>query len=175
MRSAGYTLIELLVVISIISILSVVGFVNFKDFSSDQVAVKAVGQVQTYLRLAQSNATSSTICPGQGGATSWSVVFTNDAKTIQLRCNPNDFLKRIYSLDPAQVSSIRGSDCGSDTAINTTTRPLTITYLSGVGTLAFSTTDTNTSSCLQSSTSITIRLSNTKSLTLNKGGAINVQ
>ena len=67
MKSArGFTLIELLVVIAITSILAVMGFVNFKDFSSNQISVKAAGEIQTILRLAQSNATSSTLCDSKG-------------------------------------------------------------------------------------------------------------
>src|SRR3989344_549373 len=106
---SGYTLIELLVVISIISILAVLGFVNFKDFATNQVTVKAQGEVQTLLRLAQSNATSSTLCNGNV-VTSWHLRFTSGT-VIELRCNPGnpgEFLQRSYTLENARVE-INGS------------------------------------------------------------------
>ncbi len=84
MRSAGYTLIELLVVISIIGILSVVAFVNIKEFSSSQALKKAAGEVQSFLRLAQSNASSSTLCNGVGGVP-WTV--TINTNTVVITCN----------------------------------------------------------------------------------------
>lgn len=171
-KAAGYTLIELLVVISIISLLSVVGFVNFKGFSSDQITIKAVGQIQSLLRLTQSNATSSTLCNGVG-ATSWSLKFI-DASTMELRCNPNDFKHKSYTLESAQVDKIIGSGCGT-----TSTIPLTLTYSVGLGALAFS-SSTASPACL-SSASWTFTIKNvldttkTKTFTLTKGGAINVQ
>jgi len=165
-----YTLIELFVVMSIISIISVVGFVNFKDFSADQVTNKAVGIVQTVLRLAQSNATSSTFCDSQSGV-SWKVIFNLDGVSINLVCGPTDFLQRTYSLENASLQ-IKGSSCGS-----ASTLPISLIYSFG-GSLTFSAAD----SCLQSSSTLTITISNTKdvraspkSFNLSKGGAIDVQ
>ncbi len=93
MRSAGYTLIELLVVISIIGILSVVGFVNIKDFSSAQALKKAAGDVQSFLRLAQSNATSSAFCNKVGVVdvygVSWKVTFSPSDVVITCGSNPS--------------------------------------------------------------------------------------
>lgn len=162
MRSSGYTLIELLIVISIIALLSVVGFVNFKDFSANQVAVKAAGQVQTLLRLAQSNATSSTKCNALGSS-SWSLVFL-DNKAIELRCNPGNSLQKVYNLDPGQVQI----QCGTTNII-----PTTFTYATGVGTLTIS-------NCSQYP--VTLSATNTnntnvlpKSFKVSSGGAINVQ
>ena len=161
---SGYTLIELLVVISIISILAVVGFVNFKNFATNQVTVKAQGEVQTLLRLAQSNATSSTLCNNQP-ATSWSVKFT-DPTTIQLRCYPADYLQRPFSLVNAQVA-ISGSGCSLSL-------PVTLNYSVGVGKLTVSPSN----AC----SFVTFTISNTsnpsaasKTFTISKGGAIDVQ
>lgn len=170
----GYTLIELLVVISIIAILSVIGFANYKNFSSDQVVTKAEGQIQSLLRLAQSNATSSTKC-NDSGSTSWSLIFLN-ATTIELRCNPSDFLSSTTTLENAQIDTITGSNC---MAISPSTTPFTITYSSGSGTQTLSYTGASLA-CLASDT-WTFSLKNTedatktKQFTISKGGAINVQ
>lgn len=184
MRSAGYTLIELLIVISIIALLSVVGFVNFKDFSAGQVIVRAEGEAQTLLRLAQSNATSSTLCNNplstNKGSVSWKLVFTNFT-SIALQCDTaihSNYLVRTYTLQNAQFS-IKGSGCGSATAGD-----VTLTYTTGVGALAVSTTDLLTSTCLTNSGSIIFTISkptgssstaSSQSFTINKGGAIDVQ
>lgn len=175
MRSAGYTLIELLVVISIISIMSVMGFISFKGFASDQVSKKAAGQVQTILRLAQSNATSATLCNGQG-ALSWYLKFLSNAKTIELHCSNNsaDYLQRIYILDNATVSI----KC-SPASISSLSLPVTISYSPLSGTVSF--TGDTLDTCISQATSLFIKITNsqdpasTKSLTISKGGTINVQ
>lgn len=166
MRSQGFTLIEILVVISIISILAVVGFVNFKDSVSDQKTSKAIGEIQTLLRLAQSNATSSTICNGQG-ATSWSLKFSNQT-TLELRCQPNDYLKSSQTLENAQIAFLIGSNsCPVDLA----TTPFTVTYKTGAGAFAVSYSG-STPTCLASDNwTFTV---NTKTLILSRGGAIDV-
>ncbi len=172
MRSAGYTLIELLVVISIISIMSVVGFVNFKGFSAEQVPIKAVSQIQSLLRLAQSNATSSTLCGNTSG--NWLLIFTDD-KNINLACGSTPTVQKTYTLENAQIKSIIGSDCGTTSVV-----PLTITYSAGVGALTFSSSSFASFTCLSSSTwtftlKNTLDNSKTKIFKLSKGGAINVE
>lgn len=173
MRPAGFTLIELLVVISIIAVLSIVGFVNFKGFSQDQVTDKAVGQIQTYLRLAQSNATSQTLCNGQGAA-SWSLKFLTDAKTIELHCDPNDYLKNTYILENASFTITGAANCPISL-------PAILSYSSGAGTPNLSAGNPTTDTCLKSPT-ITFAVLNTKNpaalpraFGVSKGGAINVK
>lgn len=184
----GYTLIELLVVISIISILAIVGFVNFKDFSSDQVAIKAVGQIQSLLRLAQSNATTSTLCKKTDGTyeggVSWSLIFrTTDSvdKAIDLACGPLNVIQKTYILENAIIYSFKGFDCGS-----TGTLPFTITYsnitsANGVGALTFSYPGASPT-CLTSTTwtfivknTLDTTTTKTKTFILSKGGTIDVQ
>lgn len=157
-NGAGYTLIELLVVIAIISLLSLAGFVSFKSFSADQAAVKAAGQIQSYLRLAQTNASSSTNCNNQQ-ATDWSVVL--NLTSVDLRCNNSSFLQKSYVLENAQIIN---PPC---------TLPVTFTYAVSTGTL--------TLPCSAPS-SVTFRVSNAliptaviKTLEVTKGGTINVQ
>lgn len=171
MRSAGFTLIELLVVISIIGILSVMGYANYKDFAASQVAKKAAGEVQTYLRLAQSNATTSTLCNGQG-AISWSLKFV-DPKTIELHCNkqtdPTDYTKSTLTLENATIAF----SCEIECSLNNPT----FKYSVGSGAL----TITPPSIALDSSAFITIKITNTKNTTITqsfkitKGGAIDAK
>ncbi len=164
----GYTLIELLVVISILSVMAVVGFINFNFFASTQIISKAAGQIQTLLRLAQSNATSSTLCNNQG-ATSWSLRFVNTS-TIELRCNgASDTLQKTYNLENARVQ-IQCS--GIEYAV--LRLPAAFTYSSGAGTL--------TTACPSSSQTIIFTITNSlnpntapKTFKLSRGGAIDVQ
>ena len=181
MRPSGFTLIELLIVISIIAIMSLVGFVNFKNFATDQITTKAIGQIKTLLRLAQSNATSSTICNGEG-ATSWSLIFNNDGQTIELHCSylvdkiTTDYKKDEVKLENATLTISGSSNC----AIGL---PTTISYsVSKAGALSIVSDDQTTQTiCLQSDT-ITFKLTNLKnptasplpSFNISKGGAINV-
>lgn len=174
---SGYTLVELLVVIAIISILGVIGYINFRNFSSDQVTIKATGVIQTLLRLAQSNATSSTLCNGQGGAF-WSLNFKDDKKSVELGCGltiPTITSQKTYTLENAEVDSILGSDCG----LTPLSLPFTVIYSSGLGDLTFS-SPLASSTCLASS-SWTFTLKNaidtskTKTFKLSSGGAIDVQ
>lgn len=175
MRPAGYTLIELLIVISIIGLLTVAGFVNFKDFTSDQVAIKAAGQVQTYLRLAQSNATSSTLCNNVATA-SWSLKFL-DGQTIELHCDPANYLQKTYTLENATVSM----KCSPDSSVcppsgSTFNPPLTVNFSSLYGKVTF----TGGDSCVGNSSTVMIIVKNAKKnnykcINLSKGGAIDVQ
>ena len=153
MRSSGFTLIELLVVISIIGILSVMGYANYRDFAANQIAKKAVGQIQTYLRLAQSNATTSTLCNGEG-ATSWSLKFA-DPSNIELHCNSSSALKTL-NLENATVAITGEGNCTIDI-------PVILSYKVGSGAQNFSVDNTNTtlSSCLGSST-FTFKVTNIK-------------
>src|SRR3989338_8821939 len=85
-KSTGFTLIELLIVISIISILTIVGIANLKDFAQAQVITRATGQIQSFLRLAHTNASSSVKCTDTEAAASWLVTFQTDKSTLTLIC-----------------------------------------------------------------------------------------
>lgn len=162
MRSAGFTLIELLVVISVMSIFGVLALVNFKDFSSEQVAGKAAGQIQSILRLAQSNATASVLCETEGGV-SWIVNFVDD-RNIKLTCGPNNKEKQTLSLENASIKKIECS-------------VVKISYSPLFGNLTFSGDET----CIKNASQIVIEVDNLikpgnpKSLTISKGGGIDVK
>lgn len=167
MRSAGFTLIELLVVISIISILSVVGFVNFKGFSEDQATDKAVGQIQTLLRLAQSNATSGILC-GTSGGVPWSLIL--NSTSIDLACGSTNIVQKTYTLDSsAEIDTIIGSGCTGSIM------PVYLTYSPGVGALTFYAPGASNTCNASVSWTFTIkntRNNTTKSFIQSKGGAI---
>ena len=174
MRSAGFTLIELLVVISIIAIMSVVGFTNFKTFSADQVAVKGAGQIQSLLRLAQSNATTATLCDNSG-STSWSLVLKNNNE-IELHCSkPGDYTHKKYSLENAEMESV---ECSNNMPVNLSVSLLTFSYASLSGSVTFLSSE----ACVKNTSSLKITLKNKneanakkKTITISKGGTIDVQ
>ncbi len=169
----GYTLIELLVVVSIISAVSVFAFIDFKDFSAEQNTSKALRELQTYLRLAQSNATSRTLCGVNNQPKSWEIIINTTPgsnQNIILRCNyEGGSVDKTYALENARISSITGS---SDTYCMTT--GLKINYLAGAGAVTFSDPP---NPCIQVSRSLAINITNvldqtSKRLTVEKGGAI---
>lgn len=166
----GYTLIELLIVMLIMSIIGVIGYVSYKQFAANQVTNKAVGQVQTLLRLAQTNATTYTMCSDNTTVVGpWSLVFNQNKTSIDLVCGTS---RKTYTLENAQIDEIRGLNCGGSVI------PLTVTYSNGVGAMTFVSQEAS-SPCL-ASVSWTFTISNTKnnstkSFKLSQGGAINVE
>lgn len=176
MHSArGFTLIELMVVIAITAILGIVAFVNFKDFAQNQVLNKAVGQIQTYLRLAQANATAGVLCSGQGGA-SWSVKFVDDT-TLKLTCGSTGIDQKNLDLDEnARIDSIKCSPASSECPQTGFNAPLTVNFAPLDGKINFSAGD----SCINTASTLLITLKNLKNnsykcFTISKGGAIDVQ
>lgn len=178
-RSArAFTLIELLVVIAITAILGVVAFVNFKDFAQDQILNKAQGQIQTYLRLAQANATAGVICNNQGGA-DWRVRLDTD---IGLECSTNNF-ENIYSIKTLTLENVKIASVGSPTCSavcsNASCLPLYVSYSKLSGSVKIK-SDVEQTSCLKTSNQILINIKNLKtdkikSFTISKGGAIDAQ
>lgn len=177
MSCRGYTLIELLVVIFIIGILSVAVFVNFKDFAQDQILNKAVGQIQTHLRLAQANATAGVLCQGQGGA-DWTVVFQANQKNLDLTCDASGVVIKTLSLEGVQIDSVRSSTCTASCS-NASCLPLSVNYAKLDGSVRITSTADQTT-CLSTSNQILIvvknlNTNNVKSFTISKGGAIDAQ
>lgn len=182
----GFTLIELLVVISIISIMSVVAFVNFKDFTQDQILNKAVGQVQTYLRLAQANATAGVVCNNLGGA-DWRINLKPSRTEVDLECSTDNFQNtqtvKTLTLENIRVDSVKGSACTSSSS-----PPLYITYAKLSGSIKIIGNDPT--GCINLSSTVLVNLKRTigevcsglnspnscfKNFTISKGGAIDAQ
>lgn len=170
----GFTLIELLIVISIIALLSIAAFVNFKDLVQDQIIKKAIGEIQTALRLAQANATSSFLCNGQASV-DWKVNIRVDRVNVDLMCGDSDFIVKTTTLQNVQVESIEGSACTSPiTTFTDLLLKITYTKLSG------SVKIDGPADCLDNSPKVLVNIKNTKTdniktFTISKGGAIDVE
>lgn len=93
----GFTLVEILVVITIMAFIGAFSLANFRSFGEDQKLKNAALDVQSLIRTAQINTTSSTICDTSGSTLSndpncittnsavWRVCF-RDGKIIELQC-----------------------------------------------------------------------------------------
>lgn len=161
----AFTLIELLVVIAIIGILGIGVFVNFKDFAQEQFLNRAISDIQTLIREAQANSTTSLLCKDQSGV-DWAVNFQTNREKIDLICGANISVKTL-SLVNIQVQSIKGSACLSGGDL-----PLTITFSKLSGRVKFEGSDT----CINSSKTVLINLKNLKTnnikgFTVSRGGA----
>ncbi len=180
----AFTIIELMVVISIMAILSVVVFVNLRSFGEDANLKNVAFDVQSYIRLAQTNATSGVRCGGHGGA-SWSIVISG-RNTVNLVCETQDAYVRTWTIhSPALISSICGSGgCAScpssftagDAVISKLIK-VTFSYLEGK--VSFEDED-STQQCFLQTSDMVINLikksesEDTKSVTINKGGSIDI-
>ncbi len=80
----GFTLIELLVVISITAVIGIYAIANFRSFGADQNTKSSALEIQSFLRLAQSNSTSNLKCQSQP-TTNWFIVFTSNT-SLDLKC-----------------------------------------------------------------------------------------
>lgn len=80
----GFTLIELLVVIAIMSITGIYTIANYRSFGEDQNLKSAALEIQSLLRLAQSNSTSNLKCQDKP-TTNWLVTFAS-ATSLDLNC-----------------------------------------------------------------------------------------
>lgn len=165
-KKSGFTLIELLVVISIMGILATFIFINYKSSKSDQDLNKAASDIQTLLRLAQSNATTGVVCEGAGGAY-WGVHFISNIK-LELKCG-NDIIEidnwhREKDLDLEGVEAKYDEQCSISPTLSVVYAPLD-------GKVTFS-----ESTCSKVVINLTATKDNTtKSFTIEKGGAVDAQ
>lgn len=172
-KKNGFTLVEILVAVTIMAFLGIVAIVNFKGVSSDTILSKAQGQIQSYLRIAQINATSSILCDGMGGA-GWSIRFrTDDKAKLDLNCEKSLVVIRTFTLENAEVASIKGSSCPLDSY---PVSFLDVTFSTLYGVPEFSGID----ACLGSSSTLTLTIrnlknGNQKSFKISEGGALDVQ
>lgn len=178
-KQNGFTLIELLVVISMLGILATFVFVNYRSAASDQLLAKAVIEIQTLLKFAQSNATTGTVCVGPGG-NSWTVKFRqNDKSKLDLTCGTTDTPRQSLTLQDVEVSSFQCNP--ADTTIcppvdDVFTPPLSVNYSPLYGNINFSSgaVCSNTASTIMV-TLRNIKNNNKKCFTISKGGAVNVK
>lgn len=169
MKRNAFTLIELLVVMAIMAILGSVVFVNFKGFAQDQILNKTIGEIQTYLRLAQTNATAGVVCPNQGGGADWRLKLDTDI--VLLECSTDDFLTtpspvKTLKLENVKIDFAEGSSC-----------LIYVTYSKLNGSAKIGSDPT---SCINISDQVLVNIknlktNNIKSFTISKGGAIDAQ
>ncbi|MBI2017856.1 prepilin-type N-terminal cleavage/methylation domain-containing protein [Candidatus Daviesbacteria bacterium] len=82
----GFTLVEILVVIAIIGIIGAYIFVNFQSSKEEQKVQKELLQIQSTLKLAQSNASASVVCDDLGGGALWQVELNPSSETVKIGC-----------------------------------------------------------------------------------------
>jgi prepilin-type N-terminal cleavage/methylation domain-containing protein len=88
---SGFTLIELLITITIIALVSAIVIPGLRNFNRGQDLEVAKSMLYDGLRLSQSKATSSIVCPNVDPTTvsldiSWAVVLKNDRFTLEYTC-----------------------------------------------------------------------------------------
>lgn len=178
----GFTLVEILVVLAIMGIVGMMSYLNIGTFREDENLKSVASDLQSYLRLAQSNAQTGVKCASTGGI-SWSLVI-KDRSSIELRCQTqaaDDPPIREWTLkNPAQIDSIEGIgtlSCSSVKSEDTLINPVTVTFSYLYGQAAFSDPQNQ---CLSESTGIQIKVRKKmgsavlKTVTISKGGSIDV-
>ncbi|MBI2021687.1 prepilin-type N-terminal cleavage/methylation domain-containing protein [Candidatus Daviesbacteria bacterium] len=165
---SGFTLVEILVAIAILAIVTVVAIPNIKKFNEDILLQNETSKLAQVLKQAQSNAQTSISCPSDTDpdttarkdthTKNWKVSLSISTGVYQLRAtcvnNDNsdaDILKQQYQLD--NKITVQTFDCGTEVVFERSgsTQNCTIT--------------------LQN----TNALSQTKTITINKGGVINAE
>ena len=89
--SKGFTLIELLITITIIALVSAIVIPGLRNFNRGQDLEVAKSMLYDGMRLSQSKAASSIVCPNVDPTTvsldiSWAVVLKNDRYTLEYTC-----------------------------------------------------------------------------------------
>ena len=174
LKNKGFTLVELLVVITIIAIISLVVFINLRSFEEDKELVAAAANLQNFFRLAQTNATTTVKCGAQTNAT-WFVTFVEKTR-VELGCRLptattlSNLSKRLIFNASIEISSIEGtSPCSY---------PVNITYSPLYGLVEFE----NANGCVSRSPKVKVtlksstnKMNQTKVVTINKVGTVNVE
>mgnify|MGYP001570393819 CR=1 FL=1 len=162
----GFTLIELLVVIAIMAITGIFTLANFRSFGAEQNFKSAALDVQSLLRLAQTNATSGVKCQSSDtNALGWRVEYT-PSTTFNLQCqNSSGWSSSVKQLDisnRATVSSIAVGNCNP-------------TYINFAPLYGSVTSGNNSANCPNTTITITLqdtKGTNTRQLKVAPGGNI---
>ena len=157
------------------AIVATVVIVSFGSFEEDANLKNEAFNLQSYLRLAQANATTGVKCGSAGGA-SWSIVIT-DRTSIKLKCQTQETPVREWTIKyPAQIDSIEG--IGTLSCSSVISNPVTVTFSYLAGQVAFSELAND---CLAQSTGMSIKVRKKegsvdfKTITVSKGGSVDVQ
>jgi len=175
----GFTLVEILVVIAIMTIIGVLAYANFSNLKSDRDLKSAASDVQSFLRLAQSNSTARVRCGEDttGSGANWLVEFRTNKINADLKCQiasfppPDPTLHKTLTISNGiTIDSIIGdSSCVAGF-------PVILTFAPLYGDVSFS--DTGVPNC-NTSSKLTINLKdpkdNLRSVIISKGGSVDIQ
>ena len=185
----GFTLIELLVVVAIMGILGV-ATINYGNFSEGQKLNAATADIQSILKLAQTNAATRIYCTSDtgGNGARWWVEFSTGLKTITIVCD-NDTTTPLttqvvntITLNPSiAVNAISGSStsCTSGYPVNV----VRVNFEPLYATVTFTDPGATPVDCV-SSQYLTVTLKNnkttdtevnTKQIRIDRGGSVSVQ
>lgn len=173
----GFTLVELLIAIAIMAVLATIGFINFRIFSSSAKLNDGVNNVQSLIRVAQSNGGSSVNC-NSSAPLSWGIRFntSRDATLIcQTSSTSNDIktLQFIDNLANVRIESVT-TQPGSTCSIPYPASSFTVNYSVLYSQVSFS-------SCPNESKVLVIVSYSgggstiSKTITISKGGGIDAQ
>lgn len=174
MPKNGFTLVELLIVITIIAIISAFVAVNFKGNREEQALQREQLKLQSILKLAQTNASSSTLCSDLGGGASWKLAMDPLQEKITLSCQKGEEVieDRSYILEGGISMSFLCSQTSTSFASGV---EITYTTLSGIPTFS------GIEYCGQDFSGLVIKFESekdsslTKEFTISSGGAINAK
>lgn len=183
-NASGFTLVELMIVIAIISVASIVVLPNIKNIKDEQNLTSAAVEMQTYLRSAQANAASGFGTCSNRQNLGWEVVFTSiNNYQIKSICPgipgpkypPDPIETQTKSVELAPLSlSISTNDTGANCTFGSlsSSNVLKITFDNITGTVNFVLPQNAT--CTSSPSQISLLLSPSKSVIIEKGGRIYV-
>lgn len=171
---AGFTLVEILVVIAMIAIISALVAVNFKGNREEQLLQRDLFKIQSTLKLAQANASSSVVCGDLGGGANWEVGIDPGERRITVNClkGEDTVEERNYLLE----EGVNISFTCSQTTTNITNKVfITYSQLSGVPTFS------GLEHCSGNFSGLVVKLESEKDenikkeFTISSGGAINAK
>lgn len=177
----GFTLIELLVVVAIMGVLGVIT-VGYGNFGENQKLNIATADIQSLLKLAQTNAATRVNCTSDGGGNGaiWWVEFAMGRKTVTTFCD-NDMTTpsttqavNTYTLDSSlEISAISGgsSACSSGFPNN----EVRIYFEPLYATVSFVDCQNSHYLLITVKNNKTTDTANSKQVKIDKGGSISVQ
>lgn len=171
---SAFSLIELLVVLGIMSIIGVVSIANFGSFGESQKLGNAASDIQSLLKLSQTNAGSRVVCGGNFGA-SWWVDFSSSSQVLNLKCAVP--ATPVQTVKTHSLAESLGVDSVSADSFCSFTYPITIKFSPLYSHVSFS--DASGASCVTNAKFLTIIIKNSKnseqkSIKVDKGGAVSV-
>lgn len=181
-RFLGFTLIELLIVMAITGVLIAIVAPQINGYSNNQKLQAEAVKLQTALRSAQSKATSGVTCNGTIPASSWYfqiTSFPSRYKIASICRDGNAGLSFLYDIpENIQLKELK-INTSADPCDTPTTKVVSFNNITGTVSFLSSPIDIGCPIHLGANTlTITMELadhSQTKDVTIEKGGTISVQ